>query len=137
MVLLFTSGLIVSIVGLVSLLALKYWELSTGRLVAISARPRVSRASRSMLFFFEQVVPALVRVYSRRAWRALLGTAHFVSAWVVLKVEYVLEHTLQKLRRSTEVRRGTGEASAFLRQVAEHKKKLLSEKENGESSYIE
>ena len=132
MVLLFTSGLVISIVGLVSLLYLKHWELSTGRLVAVRVRPRMNRASQNTLVLFEQILPALVRIYSRRAWRTTLALVHFISAKVVLQTEHILERTLHTLRRSTDAGHGAGEASVFLRQVAEHKKKLLSEKKRGE-----
>ena len=123
---LFTGGLIVSIVGLVSLIYVKYWELTTGKVVAVSVRPRVDRASKHTLVLFEQILPTLLRIYSRRIWLRLLAFVHRISAWIVLKTEQVLERTLHGLRRSTDVKRVPGEASVFLRQVAEHKKKLLS-----------
>ena len=113
MVLFFITTLCVSVVGIMSLLYLKHWELSTGRLVAVKARPHVRRASKNTLVFFEQIVPTLVRVYSRRAWRTLLALFHFASAWVVLQAEHLLEYTLHSLRRSTDVRHVRGEAAFF------------------------
>ena len=130
MVFLFIAGLVISIVGLVTLLYVKHWELSTGRLVAVKARPHVNRASKNTFMFFEHVVPALVRVYGRRGWRIVLASIHRTSAWVVLRAEHFLEYTLHSLRHSTDVRHGAGEASAFLRQVAEHKKKLQREQQS-------
>jgi len=50
--------------------------------------------------------------------------AHRTTAWSVLQVERMLEKTLHTLRHTTAAR-ADGEASAFLREVAEHKKSLI------------
>lgn len=126
MALFFTTLLIIAIVGMSSLLYLKHWELTTGRLALGSVRPRANHFLRVGLFWLETVLPTLARVYARRGARALMHTLHVASAWIVLKIEQVLERALHMLRHTTDARHlPTTQASAFLREVAEHKRKLL------------
>lgn len=77
------------------------------------------------LLWLERILPTLARVFMRRAWRATVAYVHRASAWVVLWVEWGLEYILHFVRTSTSTKRGSGEASVFLREVAEHKRKLL------------
>ena len=122
----FISTLVLSILGLTAVLSLKYWELTTGRVVAGSMRPRIDRFFRSVLFWIERVIPTLLRIYVRRAVASALSLIHRVSAELIVHAEHTLEKTLHSLRHTTDVKRGVGEASAFLREVAEHKRKLLN-----------
>lgn len=125
MVLFFTTTLSVSIIGLVGLIVLKRFELETGHVVFLDFRPRFGSFFEQVLLWAEHILPTLARVWSRRALRAASARVHRGVARLVLFLEHGLERSLHFIRHSTDVRRSAGEASAFLREVAEHKKKLL------------
>jgi len=129
MVLFFTTTLLVSIAGLAAVLYAKHWELTTGNVLFQGIRPRLSAFFHTVLFWIERVMPDLIRAYSRIGWRLFLKEVHRLSALVVLHTERFLERTLHTIRHTTEVKRGVGQASAFLREVSEHKKKLLKTKQ--------
>ena len=118
--------LVLSMCGILALFLLKRWELRTGRMLAQPIRPPVSKFFHRVLFWIERVIPALVRVYSHQGWQATLSFIHRSVAFLVLLTERLLERALHIIHRSTDVQhRAAGEASAFLREVAEHKRKLL------------
>ncbi len=127
MLIFFTVLLALSIVGMVSLLGVKQWELHTDNLLLVRMRPKAGNFFQQLLFWVERVLPALVRVYARRLWRAARAWLHRVVAQGVLATEAWLEWVLHTLRHTTDMRapRGTGTTSVFLQEVAEHKKKLL------------
>lgn len=125
MVTFFIGTLIFSSVGLLSLIGLKRYELTTGRIVGAQVRPWVSRFFQGVSLWVERILPTLVRMYGKFITRAFLRSVYRVTAHAVLRVEQGLERALQALRHTTDVRRGMGEASAFLREVSEHKRKLL------------
>src|SRR6185437_15803122 len=116
--------LAVSIVGMFALITVKSYELSTGRLLFGGARPRISRFSARTVFLFGTVLPRFVVWEVRRMYRFFASFAHSAVAHAVLRLERWLESVLTKVRESTDAPRAPGEASAFLREVAEHKKKL-------------
>jgi hypothetical protein len=128
MVLFFCTTLSISIVGLVLLLWVKRWELRTGRVVFAGVRPHVAELSHSTLVWFERVLPHLAQVYARRTARAAEDMLHHGAARGLLAAEHGLERVLQSLRGVTEQPRANREASVFLREVAEHKRKLLHRK---------
>jgi hypothetical protein len=109
----------------VLLVSIKQWERTSGSMLGRRLRARSHRFFSTMLLWIEHIIPTVVRLYSRWAWRATLCLLYRSAALLVLRVEKGLERTLHALRHSTDVKRGMGEASAFLREVAEHKKKLL------------
>ncbi len=116
--------LCISIVGLVTLLSVKRRELSTGRVMFGGLRPKAGKLLGQGMHFLERQAPAIATESARRAIARGRVASHRVVAWAVLKTERGLESTLQVLRGATQ-ERGAGEASAFLREVAEHKKSLL------------
>ena len=124
MVTFFISLLGISIAGIVTLLAVKRWELSSGRLVLSTVRPAAGRVLGMSLHFFERQAPAMLSRAAKRAYAYARAASHRIVAWAVLHVEDALEKTLHTLRGATQ-ERGDGEASPFLREVAEHKKSLL------------
>ena len=135
MVTFFTVTLLVSIAGMVLLLALKRYELSSGRVLLGSARPAVGNFFHRWLSWIEYVLPGLVRVgartlygTARRAWRVW-------AARLARLLEQGLERALSRVRRST-ARPRKGQSSAFLRQVTEHKKKLQDD-QPGRSTVLE
>jgi hypothetical protein len=116
--------LAVSIVGMLALISVKSYELSTGKLLFAGARPRISRFSQRMVFIFGTALPRFVVWEARRVYRWLASFAHSAVARAALRLERWLESVLTTVREKTTTTRAPGEASAFLREVAEHKKKL-------------
>lgn len=126
MVVFFTSTLVLSMVGLISLVALKRSEMAGGRVLGGSARPAVGHFFHQCVVFVEQVLPAAVRALALRLYARARAAAHAAAAWAVLVVERVLESVLHGIRRKTSVPHVKAtKSSDFLREVAEHKKKLL------------
>lgn len=125
MAIFFTVLLGVSIVGMASLLLLKRYELNTGRIFLASSRPAIGAFFHRKLMWLEYVLPGLLRVGIQTLYKSARRLAHVWAAWLVVRLERVLERALHTVRQTTHVVPRTGErASAFLREVAEHKKKL-------------
>ena len=116
--------LLVSLAGMAALLSAKHYELVTGRLIFAGARPRLSRFSARMVFLFGTAIPLYVRWQAGRAYAAAKEWLHITAAHAVVKVEHWLESVLNHVREKTAPNREPGEASAFLREVGEYKKKL-------------
>ena len=124
MVFVFAAGLIVSILGMAGLLGVKRYELASGHVIFASARPAVSQFFKGTLWWFEKELPALVRRYMLRTVRFCKVVLQRLLARSILWVEHTLERVLHTVREKTANTRTPGEASAFLREVAEHKKNL-------------
>lgn len=124
MALFFTVTLGISIVGMLLLLGFKRYELVSGNVLFASRRPAIGSFFKHTLWWIEKVLPALVRAYSRRAWHFCKTMLQQSIAKSILWVEHSLERVLHTVREQTTVERTPGEASAFLREVAEHKRKL-------------
>ncbi len=129
MVLFFTVLLAISIVGLVSLLAIKRWELRTGNMLLAGARPHVSEVSHRVLVWIERVLPHLLTGLVRRTVSQGSVLIHRGAAHSLLWAEQTLERVLANLRGVTERPRSNKEASAFLREIAEHKRQLVQDKQ--------
>jgi len=121
----FSITLGTSIVGMSLLLILKHMELKTGRVLLGSARPAIGRFFHAGLVWLEHILPALLR-------QALFSAGRTLRAWVretiargIVFFERALEFVLLTVREKTRAPKGTGEVSSFLREVADHKKKLL------------
>lgn len=128
MVLFFTTTLALSIVAMVLLLTLKRYELATGRVVFAGARPALNSFFHTVLWFGQQVLPELARNQIERGWNVLLAGVQRAIAYTIVSVEHVLERILHTVRERTQSVRPSGEPSAFLREVADHKKTLLYKK---------
>ncbi len=126
MVLFFILALALSIAGMAALIGLKRYELSTGHVLFASARPIVGNFFKQALWWVEKVLPALVRVYTIRALRLSKIVLQRALARSILYVEHTLERVHHTVRERTTTVRAPGEASVFLREVAEHKRKLSS-----------
>lgn len=109
---------------MISLLVLKRYELSSGRVLLGSARPAVGNFFHRGLSWLEYVLPGLLRVGARRLYNTVRRVLHVWAARLVVTLERWLEHALKRVRHTTAQPKRGGETSAFLRQVAEHKKKL-------------
>lgn len=127
------AGLFISIVGLVSLFMVKRWELQTGRMLFATARPAVGRWAKDTLVWFEHALPKLVVHYGAHMGARAEHWLHKSAAHALLSAEHGLERVLNSLRGVTEQPRSSKEASAFLREVAEHKRQLLSKNAPQES----
>jgi len=128
MVLFLAVLLCVSALGLICLIAVKHWELTTGRVLFSELRPAAARVLGAGLHFVERRAPAALKNLARRFYAEARETLHLAVAWVALRTERLLERLLNTLRHTTHVR-GDGQASAFLREVAEHKKSLQERQE--------
>jgi hypothetical protein len=130
MVLFFCATLLLSILGLASLLYIKRWELRTGRMLLSGVRPALGGLSHKSLHWVERGLPVLATTYARRGVRAAHAALHRGAAWGLLLAERGLEYILEALRGVTEhPPKSNKEASVFLREVAEHKRQLLYSKE--------
>lgn len=125
MVLFFTITLLFSILGLMSLIGVKRWELITGGILGARVRPQLGNFFHQVLMWIERTLPRLLVSYTERVVRMIRSMVHRASAYLVLHAERWLERTLYVVRHKTDARRGMGEVSVFLREVAEHKKKLI------------
>lgn len=125
MAIFFTVTLLVAVVGMSAVVALKRYELRSGRVFFSGARPRLSRFFGGVLIWIEGVLPATAARAARRVFVAGRSAARAAVVWSVLFVEHGLERTLHALRYKTSAPASSGEASPFLREVAEHKRKLL------------
>ena len=136
MVIFLTSVLILSSIAMVALLWTKHWELTTGRVLFGSVRPRIGEVSHKALVVIEQHAPAFIR--SRAAafvgWLRTGARVAVARLWVA--TEQALERALHSLRNAmshthheANVR---GSASTFLREVAEHKRRLMRRRQKEE-----
>jgi hypothetical protein len=127
MTLFFTVSLGVSVVGLILLLILKRYEMRSGKVVFMRARPRLERLSHAIVLFLHYILPFLARrsmaaiLHSARVW---LGAT---LARLTLSVEHTLARLLTAVREAVEPKRGGGQATGFLQEVADHKRRLLTD----------
>lgn len=136
MVTFLTILLAVSILGLISLVAIKRWELAHDRLVMSGVRPVAGHYLGSALAFIEEGLPMFVRRSLRITYAVARSLTHRLVAWVMLHTERWLERTLKTLRGATQSR-PEGEASEFLREVAAHKRSLLRKSAKTRAIYEE
>lgn len=126
MVLFFVCTLLLSIAGMAALLTIKRWELETGNMLFGGIRPKVGRKAHALLVWVESVLPLIVLNYSRRTGHRVQETLHRKVAQGLIATEQGLENLLKQLRGVTEHPKSSKQASAFLREVAEHKRQLVS-----------
>ena len=129
-ILFLTATLVLSIVGVVALLTLKRYEITTGKVILGRARPTIGVFFNVCLMWVERALPALLAHVVRRGITEIKKVIHQAVAYGIHSLERALEWVLKTLHYTTQPSSsGTGEASAFLRAVAEHKKKLLRRKQ--------
>src|ERR1700682_2718796 len=112
MVFFFIVLLLISVAGMLVLLLVKHYELSTGRLIFASSRPKLSKFSSRMVFLFGTAVPLYVAWQAERSYKALSSWLHKGVARGVVTLEYWLESVLHTVREKTAATRAPGEASA-------------------------
>lgn len=126
MIFFFLSTLGISIVGMIGLLVFKRMELATGRVVFGPLRSMMGIFFHRGVLWLEQVLPELARMWVQQGVDLCYRVAREGIARGVLLLETGLEWVLHLIRRTTsEPRQGSGEVSAFLREVSEHKQKIL------------
>ncbi|MDP4020623.1 MAG: hypothetical protein Q8P58_01080 [Candidatus Adlerbacteria bacterium] len=118
----FSLTLAVSIVGLVTLLVLKRYEMSTSRVVLWRLRPALGHFFHRMLVFVERGLPSAVRTFILGTVRKHVRT---FAAHAMVFFEHNLERMLHLVRQKSQEPRGEGVTSQFLQEVAAHKQKLL------------
>lgn len=127
MVLFLTTLLLISCVGMAAIVAVKERELRTGQVFFAGARPRLRRMFARALSI-ERSLPRLAREVSVHAGAAARAGLRALVARGAVLVESLLERLLHVLRYKTSAPAAEGEASPFLREVAEYKKKLQEER---------
>ncbi|MDB5224626.1 MAG: hypothetical protein JWO43_248 [Candidatus Adlerbacteria bacterium] len=125
MVLALMIALYASVLGMIGLIAIKRWEIKTGRMLGSAVRPIIGQFFHSVAVWSAHVAPSLVRQLAREMAAFVRGTARHGTARGVLWAEKKLEVTLEAIRdKTTPHRHGGSPASAFLLEVAEHKRAL-------------
>lgn len=119
--LVFTITLSVSILGLLAILLIKRYEIRSGRKFMSRVRPGVDSAA----VFIVEGVPSLMHQGRHHALSAARQWAGAALMRAVFVFENGLERLLHKVREKTRAPREPGEASPFLREVADHKRELL------------
>src|SRR5581483_11672335 len=121
MVVFLTVLLGVSAAGMLAILWLKRYELRTGRIFLAGLRPALGEFSARTLWWFGRTAPGAAAAVARDLWSRARAAIHASIARGIVAAERGLELALSALRRSTSAPRMDGEASPFLREVAEHK----------------
>ncbi len=111
-----------------TLLGLKRYEMRTGRVFFMQVRPRVGEFFSRSLLWVEHTLPELLARELRRLYSWARAGLRALTARAIILTEHLLEKSLHGLRRKTDAPHRAGEASAFLREVAEHKKKLMQDR---------
>lgn len=129
MVLFLTALLVLSSLGMLLILILKRYELNTGHVLFEEMRPKVGGFFTRNLIWIEEALPSLFSEGAGRAYRYVRGKIERGAAFAVIFLEQGLIRVLRSIRKSTSApKMSDTEASPFLREVAEHKKKILEEK---------
>ena len=133
MVLFFITTLITSLAILSLMLWFKRYELTTGHVLLGQRRHRISRFSARMVFLFGTAVPHFIRYEAHRLYRLAWVFVHALLARILLAIGQWLEGIERNVQEKAGGRQA-GQASPFLREVGEYKKKIA---ETGESNRIE
>jgi hypothetical protein len=127
MVFFFISALGISLIAMVTLLAVKRYELASGRMLFAGVRPKTSAFFQIILQWGQKILPALALRYIERVWMLLRTKTQRAIAYSIVTFERTLESTLSAVRERTQGAHPDLEPSAFLREVADHKKSLLKD----------
>jgi len=137
MTLFFFITLCLSALGLTLLLGVKRYEMNTGHVIFMRARPKVSRFMHWVMVFIEHVLPFVARRSAAQALRLARAGISNMLARLTLYIETSLRRLLLAIQQGMQPKRGGGVASAFLQEVAEHKKKLLKDPEERKAFFEE
>ncbi len=124
MVLFLVVILYLSIIGMVALIYIKRWEIKTGKVFAVRARPTVMGFVHVTVSWSKDTLPSKARSVLHRAGLELHDITRHALASAILWTEHTLEQVLNTIRQKTLPPPSNIKASEFLREVAEHKKTL-------------
>jgi hypothetical protein len=127
MTLFFFISLCVSAFGLVLLLGFKRYEMRTGRVVFARLRPAMRRVIHPIVLFVQYLLPFMARRSIAVTVRAARAGLTATLARVTLYLEATLARMLAAVQQAMQPRRGGGQASSFLQEVADHKRRLLKD----------
>jgi hypothetical protein len=136
MTLFFLITLCVSSLGLLLLLLAKRYEMRTGKVVFQRTRPLVRKVVHPVVLFVQYILPFMARRSLRATLRAARAGLSRILARATLYVETSLSRLLHAIQQAMQPKRG-GVASSFLQEVAEHKRKLLSDPEERKAIFEE
>lgn len=132
-----TSILVFSIVGLVCLVAFKAWELRSERFLFSAVRTRIGAHSHRLLESLRAEFPVAAARTTRILARLVRAYASFGIAKLLVALEEALERTLRAIRTAPRELERRGEASAFLREVAAYKRMIARAARKEEEPVIE
>ncbi len=127
MTLFFFITLCVSATGLILLLSVKRYEMSTGHVIFVRARPSIARALHTAVLFVQYILPFVARRSLAHAVKLLRAALSNLLARLTVFIEGSLHRLLEEIHHLMQPKRGGGAASAFLQEVADHKRKLLKD----------
>ena len=125
MVLFLLITLCVSLLGIILILSIKRYEMRTGRVFFARTRPAITAPLHTSSLVIEHLLPRFAQRSVDRGIvtiRAVLGR---MLAKGTFMIETMLRKMLSAIHRVVEPRERGGPASAFLQEVAAHKRKLL------------
>ena len=137
MTLFFFITLCFSATMLVLLLGVKRYEMNTGHVIFMRARPKAARIVHIVVLFIQHVLPFIARRSAAQAFRLARAGVSNMLARLTLYIETSLRRLLLAIQQGMQPKRGGGVTSAFLREVAEHKKKLLNDPEERKAFFDE
>jgi hypothetical protein len=119
-----TSILLISLLGLTGLIAFKWWELKSERFIFSGVRTRVGAHSHRLLESLRAEFPKTASRATRIAGRIVRAYASFGLAKLLVAFEAMLERVLRTIRTAPRELERRGEASPFLREVAAYKRMI-------------
>lgn len=119
-----TILLCISIVGLLSLIAFKAWELKSETFLFSGVRTRIGGHSHRFLESLRAEFPKTAARTTRILGRVVRTYASFGLAKMLIAFEALLEKTLRTIRTAPRELERRGEASPFLREVAAYKRMI-------------
>lgn len=129
-----TLLLLISIAGLVGLVAFKSWELKHEMFLFSSVRIRVGAHSHRLLEGLRAEFPQTAARVARIFGRLVRAYASFGLAKALVGFEQFLERTLRLIRTAPRELERRGEASPFLREVAAYKRMITRAARKDESA---
>lgn len=133
-----TILLLISIVGLLSLVAFKAWELKSETFLFTGVRTKIGSHSHRLLESLHAEFPRVAARSTRIMGRIVRAYASFGLAKMLIAFELLLEKTLRAIRTAPRELERRGEASPFLREVAAYKRMITrasrKEEEEGAAS---
>lgn len=119
-----TITLLASAFLLALMLGLKRFEMRRGRVLFSGLRPRTGGLMHRGVVFVESALPALAVGLAHGAGHGLRSLARRAMAQTILLFEQFLHRLLALMHDMTRPPQAGGPASAFLQEVAQHKRAL-------------